>query len=709
MQPTAISSRSHPYILTEWTSDTITSQLPIHLYTLPVRNIQEKHQENKRVSHDLKRLNRIQLIEFYEHLIAAWEPIHSWDNHRYVHYEYRPIDPSMRAEREMLERLLLRTLEAAQPLKEISARNRKFTWLKPEKVVENISIHRTIYCDVRVDEDQSITVGFDMSHQYRTEATVLDLLSTNSIHPGDRVIDKYSNMHYEFVKQSDLTLEQPVPELNQSILDYFLNQPSQAWKVKGLNPGMPVVYVKNIGNPVAYAPVMLQKELALTTLPKSVIDQTSDVYKQNADTKMSTLLKQIQLIFSRTDKLTFSREKFPVHEAGYHIEHLQPPELLFGKSTSHDKFKHGLDRGGVYAPRTLIIHLFANPGLLQAKRDLILNFTNKLSKQSVQWGVELKFSKTSDSYMNTDTDFSNPHQLALLMKRLTKAVFQEPTLIIGNEKEAEMWYDLIKKEFGARASIPTQFINVNTISKANEYVIGNILLGLYAKANIQSWILNQSLSSDCFIGLDVSHEEGRHSTGITHVIGRDGMVLSSKANTSNEAGEKIRHETMCQIVYSALDIYEQQYGETPRHITFHRDGRCHEDLAQLDEVMASLNVSYDMIEIIKKSNRRMAYFTREKKWETKQGCYYLKGNTAYLTSTNPHPKIGVAQPVKIVKKQGSLSMQKIVQDVYHLSFMHVGSLLKPRLPVTTYYADLSSTFFNRQWMPADPGQALHFV
>ncbi|OKP90282.1 hypothetical protein A3842_03690 [Paenibacillus sp. P3E] len=698
------------YVLTEWESDTNTNALNIYLYTLPVRNVFEQLKENGNACFDLRKLNRSLVIDFFNQYIASWQPIESWGEYTFTQHEYRSINPTILAERTILERLLLRTIESVQPKKEIAAGSRKFTWLKAEKVVENISIHRVIQCDVTIDNKGRITVGFDLNHSYRTNESVYDLMNSKAIFKGDRVIDRYNNLHYEFEEISKSTINDVIPELNQSVVDYFAKERKQAWKVDNLEQSMPVVYLKAYnGSRIAYAPAMLQKELTFESLPANVVRQTSEIYKQNANQKIKTLLEEIQNVLLRTDKIKFNKQKLLVQQAGYQIMELANPILSFGKNVTQLQPKFGLDKGGVVASKPLSINLLVYPELIDTKIDVITAFNDKLSALSHKWGVPLSILKKSGAYRNKQIDFTNPHQLAILLKELTKNSFQELTLVIISEKVSGMWYDLVKKEFGGNASVPTQFITIETLQKANDYILGNLLLGLYTKSGIQPWILNSSLSSDCFIGLDVSHEAGRHSTGIVQVVGKDGRVLSSRANTSNEAGEKIRHETMCQIVYSAIDQYQQHYNEKPKHITFHRDGFCREDLNSLDEVMNSLGLQYDMVEIIKRTNRRMALTVGKQGWETKPGLCYVKDDLAYLIATNPHPRVGTAQPIKIIKKKGSIPIEAIIQDIYHLSFMHIGSLLKCRLPITTYYADLSSTFFNRQWLPIDSGESLHFV
>ena len=100
----------------------------------------------------------------------------------------------------------------------------------------------------------------------------------------------------------------------------------------------------------------------------------------------------------------------------------------------------------------------------------------------------------------------------------------------------------------------------------------------------------------------------------------------------------------------------------------------------------------------------------DKLWETQMGAYYSKDDFAYMITTNPYGKIGMAKPLRIRRVYGNQHMEKIVEDVYKLSFMHIGSILKSRLPVTTHYADLSSIYGSRELMPNNmDGNALHFI
>ena len=70
------------------------------------------------------------------------------------------------------------------------------------------------------------------------------------------------------------------------------------------------------------------------------------------------------------------------------------------------------------------------------------------------------------------------------------------------------------------------------------------------------------------------------------------------------------------------------------------------------------------------------------------GICVIKDNEAIIVTTQRDSNYGGApQPLKIVHKHGSLTMNEIVRQIYALSELHVGSIKSTRLPMTTYYAD----------------------
>ena len=230
-----------------------------------------------------------------------------------------------------------------------------------------------------------------------------------------------------------------------------------------------------------------------------------------------------------------------------------------------------------------------------------------------------------------------------------------------------------------------------------------------------------SLSADCYIGLDVCRENNMSTAGLIQVIGKDGRVLKSKTVSSKQSGEKIEINKLKEIVIEAIAAYQSTYNKKLEHIVFHRDGINREDIDLLKEITNSLEIKFDYVEVTKNINRRMAMLEKSdenynhrdkenKKWITEIGMCLKKENEAYLITTNPSKNMGMARPLRIKKVYGNQNMDDIVKDIYKLSFMHIGSIMKSRLPITTHYADLSSIYSHRELMPKSvDNNILHFI
>lgn len=142
--------------------------------------------------------------------------------------------------------------------------------------------------------------------------------------------------------------------------------------------------------------------------------------------------------------------------------------------------------------------------------------------------------------------------------------------------------------------------------------------------------------------------------------------------------------------------YQEVYSKLPKHLTIHRDGFGREDIEKAKSLLQTMNIQFDFVEVLKNNNRRMAVY-EDDKWITKQGLCYLstKERKGYLCSTDPRELVGMAKPIKVIQRTETLSFEQIMSDIYMLSFMHIHSMLKTRLPASIHYADLSSTFYNR--------------
>ena len=327
-------------------------------------------------------------------------------------------------------------------------------------------------------------------------------------------------------------------------------------------------------------------------------------------------------------------------------------------------------------------------------------------------GVKLDRVKLKDKVNFKEIKIDNEDIFSYELKKIASN-YNETTIVILSEENLSKYYNIIKKTFSGGNEIPTQCIGFDTLSyneKNKDSIFLNILLGIYAKSGIQPWILKEKLNSDCFIGLDVSRENKVNKAGVIQVVGKDGKVLKTKVISASQSGEKIKLETLKEIVFEAVGSYENAYGCRPKHITFHRDGISREELENLKNTMNNLGIEFDYIEITKGINRRIATISDDKQWKTVMGRCYYKDDSAFICTTKPYEGMGMAQPIRIRRVFGSLDIEKIVEDAYKLTFMHVGAINKIRLPITTYYADLSSTYGNRDLIPSNiDTNCLYFI
>ncbi len=199
--------------------------------------------------------------------------------------------------------------------------------------------------------------------------------------------------------------------------------------------------------------------------------------------------------------------------------------------------------------------------------------------------------------------------------------------------------------------------------------------------------------------------------GVVQIIGHDGRALKNKIMSSPQKGEKIDNNLIKDIVYESISAYKDFYNEQPKHITFHRDGLNREDVDILETITQNTDIKFNYVEITKNINRRMAFFDAlDKKYKTDRGSVYVKDKTAFITTTEPSENLGMAQPIRVKSVYGEMDIYSIVEDVYALTFMHIGSILKNRLPITTHYADLNSTYSNRGLIAQNVEiKGLHFL
>lgn len=689
------------YYLTEWLSSTNTEEIPLHIYKVPIKEIHNRHAEGGMIAYNLRKNNDFKTLVFFDQYIASFEELENWGEQAYLSYTHKIIDPSRSIDRTLMERLIKREIEQRSDTDFILDKG-SFRYKKEKPLqTREMKIFPAIHLDVTVEDKGSIVIGFEYKHLFEFNRFIISDLA--SVQQGTKLVDSTNKKAYEYIfkevaayKAGDIS-----PYLGESVISYYQRK-GQFFKLKGIDENSPVVHVESKdGKVFPYLPHLLKLRCSFDQIPNHLKNVVNKAIKLSAHEKMGNLLKAVSELVSFIDRLTFLKKNVFAENLGYQVKNLPKPSLLFGENVITNNINSGLSKGGVYRGNVAKVSFFVDP-ILRGNPIItqqIKDFIDILSRQSDQLGVKLDIStKPVELRGQLHPNLFSSNELNYQLKSLGK-YFEGTIIVLTAEQSTANAYLPIKKEFGGRQDLVTQFVNFSPklldLSKSH-YQIMNILLGIYVKSGIQPWILGESLHSDCFIGLDVSHENGKHTSGVIQVIGKDGRLIKQKSQVTSERGEIISWDSLKDILLDSIHAYQEVYGKQPKHLTIHRDGFGREDIEQAQSLLDSMNIQIDFVEVLKNNNRRMAVFEGNK-WITQQGLCYLstKEKKGYLCSTNPREFVGMAQPIKIIQLTDTLSFEQIMSDIYKLSFMHIHSMQKTRLPISTHYADLSSTFYNR--------------
>ena len=212
---------------------------------------------------------------------------------------------------------------------------------------------------------------------------------------------------------------------------------------------------------------------------------------------MSNLLISVNHLVSSLDRLTFPKKNVFAENLGYRVKYLAKPNLLFGENLRTNNINQGLAKGGVFKGNIAKVSFFVDPSLQgnTTIKKQIKEFIDILTRQSDKLGVNLEISKKPIELRGQlHPKLFSSSELNYELKSLGKH-FEGTIIVLGTKQSMENAYIPIKKEFGGRQDLITQFVNFSPklldLSKSH-YQIMNILLGIYVKSGVQPWILGHS-------------------------------------------------------------------------------------------------------------------------------------------------------------------------------------------------------------------------
>lgn len=344
-------------------------------------------------------------------------------------------------------------------------------------------------------------------------------------------------------------------------------------------------------------------------------------------------------------------------------------------------------------------------------KKIINTFINKM----------VEFVKTKD----INIKFQEPIFVKVINKEFLKNTFKtvlnsKPSIVIFDGTNSE--YEKIKQTF-CLWGISNQCVNFNKLIKKNskfieinEYqminMIPNILLGLYFKCGKYPWILSNKLNSDCFIGIDISHENGKHFVSCiiyifynNELIFREiGKEITDKDYDDNEKKvnkgvEKIPKKI---IFYIFDELFKNLYKKkiNINSIVIHRDGFCRDtERSAIESFMREKNANFSIVCIFKKVYRKIVKKTDKNNYISIISSY-VNNKTAYIISSDVF-RNKLANPFKIDLISNNMldyTIYNAINDIYYLTYMCFHTVQKTRLPATIQYSDKCSTSHNRKYI-----------
>ena len=265
--------------------------------------------------------------------------------------------------------------------------------------------------------------------------------------------------------------------------------------------------------------------------------------------------------------------------------------------------------------------------------------------------------------------------------------------------EDEDYYVPLKQDISL-LGIPSQMVRYSTIKWKSEniYVLFNLAINIYSKAGGMPWSLDENLSSEAVIGIDVY--ANFLSVTLFQNPKTPSITWSYTLNPHVEIAPSIKEPV--------LDLLEKAYNTKNKplsSIILHRDGVAH--WSEIDAIREALqeakkigyvekDLFYSVLEIRKRTVPRLVRFANKRMYNPEKGVYTWIQKEAVLLVTTGYPErplpeyTGLIRPILVTRVDTSDWEKELltqVRDVYWLSQLHWGSAFTtPRIPITTLYA-----------------------
>lgn len=577
---------------------------------------------------------------------------------------------------------------------------------------KSIRLERAYNINVEIKNDMAF-LWLNTKSIFTSKLDIMDLIKKGQEVCGVEVKNDWANFRQSGVvtEVCDYTVTDEL-DFGFSLKGYYIEK-NEAKRVEGIPDDTPVVMVEleRGRTSLPYYPQALKPIITREYMTKHYPDfslKIDGLVKRTMATRIQSdyeFLSDIGEIVE-LEGLSFLPECCKPQQLGYRYGYIRLPELVCGnrKTISVGNEYQVFNYGFYQKPEHKIKVGYLFP---RGERELMKQVANDIFLFATQG----KYHGSKDKYIvpglidiqgapiiSVEYDLGNLTDYKRAAFRLKEANDIDIVIaIIPDEGDEDNPYSPFKRIW-AEMNIPSQMVTMKTArlfmedakrdGTATKYYLQNIVLGILGKTGGVPWIVNKMPSdADCFVGLDVAMvDKGIHYPACSVVFDSRGRMLGFFKPRVPQRGEKITTELLQDIFDQVILSYEQTYGEKPKSIVVHRDGFSNENADWYEHYFKAQGIKYSIIEVRKNIGAKLVEENGGNLNPDIGACVFNE-NRAYLVTTLMKNKKGSPNPLLIEKNYGDISMEDAVAQILYLTQLHVGSTQKPRLPVTTDYAD----------------------
>jgi len=645
---------------------------------------------------------------------------------RYVGYQVLSVSKNHRVYEEYIQYLIFESLSGVT----VMGKYRKYScnsgittsWFSDGKggytIYEcrdkSIRLERSYNIRIEIRDDEIAYLWLNTRSQFSSKLSLMDMIANGKDVCGLSVKNDWARFRQSGVvtEISEKTVTDLL-DFGCSLKGYYIERKKEAYRVEGLPDNTPVVLVDldRGGASLPYYPQALKPIITreyMTKYDNEFSVRIDNLVKRTMATRLLTDKELIEDIgcLSELGDLSFESKCCSVKQLGYAYGYVKLPYLICGdKKTLKTGDEYRVFNYGFYHKPDHKIKI----GYLYPHGEFEL--LKRVANDIVDFAANGKYHGSDDKYIkkglidlqakpiiSLEYDVGNITDYKRAANKLKNTEDIDIVIaLIPDGMDEDSPYNPFKRIW-AEMNIPSQMVTLKTArlfvrddkDKGNKarYYLHNIVLGILGKTGGVPWIVDKMPSgADCFVGLDVAMmDKGIHCPACSVVFDAHGRMLGFFKPRMPQRGEKITTEILQDVFDQVILSYEDAYGERPRNIVIHRDGFSNEDAEWYDHYFKAQNINYSIIEVRKNVGAKVLEENGTDLNPAIGACVF-NDNKAYLVSTLMKGKKGSPNPLVIERTCGDISMTDAVTQVLYLTQLHVGSTQKPRLPVTTGYAD----------------------